>query len=602
MNDLELLREFEPILRFTHGELFLPCPVDQYVRQCELHLGSEATETSRLLTARGDVDLELLGGLRPPRSNHQHFLRFVDRPMEGRELARWFIREDRPVFNARGRLARVGLAIRALDSIFELISLLRGRVPGGTVAAAEQRYQRIRDHDASFPYYGRVIRGSGYITLQYLFFYVMNDWRTTFHGVNDHEADWEQVFIYLEDNGDCPRPLWVAGSVHEFPGQDLRRRWDDSFLTRQGNHPIIFPAAGSHANYLQPGEYLARYEIGILKPVTRSIDRIRQLWTRILRQGDPVMIGERIAGLLRFPYVDYARGDGVSIGPGENESWRPILLGTDDAWAEQYQGLWGLATSDPFEGESAPAGPKYNRDGTIRQTWSDPLGWSGLHKVATPSETHHLLQTRLGEVLGELHDVEEGIASLEVSLPQLGLEVESLRRSEVFHSILDERQWALSQAESELDALVERRSELIQTAEAIQLHIERIDAGDLGDPTSHIRQFHVPLSREDIQESRLVETWAAVSVGLLLLGFLAIRVFFPEIWIQAGGAMVVAFLAIDAALRRHLTNLLVGVSVVLALVSLGVLLYEFFFETVVIVIGLLSLLIIIDNFREIRGR
>ncbi|MEZ4572427.1 MAG: hypothetical protein R2849_19350 [Thermomicrobiales bacterium] len=447
-----------------------------------------------------------------------------------------------------------------------------------------------------------MLRRSGYIVLHYHLFYTMNDWRTSFHGVNDHEADWEQIFIYLEDCEDEPRPLWVAGSVHEFSGQDLRRRWDDPVLLRRGDHPIVFAAAGSHANYLQPGEYLARYEVGILKPVSRFVDQVRRLWTEILRQGDPTKIGDRIAGLLRFPYVDYARGDGLSVGPGEEIEWTPVVLSPEDGWAENYQGLWGLSTSDPFEGESAPAGPKFNRDGTIRKTWSDPIGWTGLHKVATPGESRGMLQTRLGEVLEELRITEFDIAELESQLPQLGLEVEALQRSEVFHSILDERQRALTAAESSLDALVAKRSELVQTAEAIQLHIERIDDGDYGDPTSHIRQFHTPLSREEIQESRIVETWAAVSVGLLLLGFALILVFFPQIWITAAGGMVIAFFAIDAALRRHLTDLLVASSVLLALVSLGVLVYEFFFETVVTVVTLLSLLVIIDNFREIRGR
>jgi hypothetical protein len=27
----------------------------------------------------------------------------------------------------------------------------------------------------------------------------MNDWRSTFGGVNDHEADWEQVTVFLPD-------------------------------------------------------------------------------------------------------------------------------------------------------------------------------------------------------------------------------------------------------------------------------------------------------------------------------------------------------------------------------------------------------------------
>lgn len=601
MNDLELLREFEPILRFTHGELFFPCPVDRYVEHCQLLLGTSDEGPDRLLAERGEVCLDTLATLRPPPAGAQHFLRFVDRPLEGREMARWLIREDRPVFSARGRLARVGIGIRTLDSLFEVLSLLRGRVPGGTVAAAERRYQQIRRQSPQFPYYGRVVRRGGYITLHYLFFYAMNDWRSTFHGVNDHEADWEQVFVYLEETQDGPRPLWVAGSVHDFPGQDLRRRWDDPFLMRWGNHPIIFAAAGSHANYFQPGEYLARYEVGLLKPISRFVDQVRRLWTQFLRQGDPTF-GERIAGLLRFPYVDYARGDGLAIGPGEEHEWTPVLLTPEDGWVERYQGLWGLATSDPFEGESAPAGPKYNRDGTIRQTWSDPVGWTGLHKVAPPSVARRVLESRLGEVFVELRAVDIEIDQLEESLPQLGIEVEALQRSEVFRSILDDRQRALAEGEQRLRALMQRRAELIQTAEAIQLHIERIEAGDLGDPTSHIRQFHVPLTKEELHESRLAETWAAVSVGLLLLGFVGIVVFFPQVWLIAAGGMVVAFVAIDAALRRKLVDVLVGGSVVLALISLGVLLYEFFLEAVVVVFVLLSLLIIIDNFRELRGR
>jgi hypothetical protein len=602
LNDLELLRAYEPILRFTHGELFFPCSVAGYVERCSLHLAGTDGNQAELIAPRGELDVCCLGNVQPPPAGRQLYLRLVERPLEGRELARWLIREERPVFDARGRLARVGLGIRALDSLFEIVSLLRGRVPGGTVAAAERAYQAIRRKHPGFPYYGRVIRQGDYITLHYLYFYAMNDWRTTFHGVNDHEADWEQVFIYLEETPGGSRPVWIAGSVHEFDGQDLRRRWDDPVLTLRGNHPVIFPAAGSHANYLQPGEYLARYEVGILKPVSRFVDRVRRLWTQSLRQGDPAMIGERIAGLLRFPYVDYARGDGKVIGAGELESWQPIVINAQERWIEHYQGLWGLATTDPFEGESAPAGPKYNRDGSIRQSWADPLGWTGLHKVAPPGVARSLLETRLGEIFEEIRVVDAEIVQLEDSLPQLGLEVEALQRSESYQSILEERQRALLQDEVRLDHLIKRRSDLLQTSEAIELHIRRIDEGDLGDATAHIRQLHVPLSAEELHESRIVETWAAVSVGLLLLGFVGIVVFFPRIWIVGAAGMVVAFIAIDTALRRHLADLLVASSVILALISLGVLLYEFFLETVIVVFVLLSLLIIVDNFRELRGR
>jgi hypothetical protein len=100
-----------------------------------------------------------------------------------------------------------------------------------------------------------------------------------------------------------------------------------------------------------------------------------------LRQGDPDNSPGNIADLFRIPFVDYARGDGISIGPGGDKNWTPALLDPVPGWADDYRGLWGFYAKDPVSGENAPAGPKFNRDGTIRRSWHNPLGWSGLQKV-----------------------------------------------------------------------------------------------------------------------------------------------------------------------------------------------------------------------------
>ena len=42
-----------------------------------------------------------------------------------------------------------------------------------------------------------MLRSGGYTVLQYWYFYPFNDWRSTFYGVNDHEADWETISVYL---------------------------------------------------------------------------------------------------------------------------------------------------------------------------------------------------------------------------------------------------------------------------------------------------------------------------------------------------------------------------------------------------------------------
>ena len=60
-----------------------------------------------------------------------------------------------------------------------------------------RRYDAIRERDPRIVYHGRVVRDGGWVVLHYLFFYAMNDWRSTFDGANDHEADWEQCFVVL---------------------------------------------------------------------------------------------------------------------------------------------------------------------------------------------------------------------------------------------------------------------------------------------------------------------------------------------------------------------------------------------------------------------
>jgi hypothetical protein len=47
--------------------------------------------------------------------------------------------------------------------------------------------------------------------LQYWYFCAFNDWRSTYFGVNDHEADWATIAVYLvrddaADDGTLPHP------------------------------------------------------------------------------------------------------------------------------------------------------------------------------------------------------------------------------------------------------------------------------------------------------------------------------------------------------------------------------------------------------------
>ena len=146
---------------------------------------------------------------------------------------------------------------------------------------------------------------------------------------------------------------------------------------------MIYVGAGSHASYYAPGEYLTELTLPCLH---RS-----QGWPGhphfLENKAWPVRGGWRRedggSGYFSIPFVDYARGDGLSVGEGETgRGMNRAHLGPTPDWVSGYRGLWGLYARDPFEGEDAPAGPMYNRDKSVSRAWYDPVGWAGLDKVA----------------------------------------------------------------------------------------------------------------------------------------------------------------------------------------------------------------------------
>ena len=195
--DIELLRRFEPIVRFTQGEQFFPMDVERYVEACSLWVQRPKEEAACLIPSEALA----LDNLVQPFSDEFgtiHFLKLTE-PLSAAEVARYRLkktrenRESQTVFHAgRGRLARVGYISRLIDALFSVTLLARGRVPGDTAAAAAITYEQMQSQKEAYSYHGRVVRQNGWIVLQYWYFYMFNNWRSSFFGANDHEADWSQ--------------------------------------------------------------------------------------------------------------------------------------------------------------------------------------------------------------------------------------------------------------------------------------------------------------------------------------------------------------------------------------------------------------------------
>ncbi|HKD33495.1 MAG TPA: hypothetical protein VKB73_08505 [Gaiellaceae bacterium] len=92
----------------------------------------------------------------------------------------------------------------------------------------------------------------GKLALQYWLFYVFNDWN------NLHEGDWEMIQLVFDAATAAQAlerpPVEVGYSQHE--GAE-RAAWNDDKLERvDGTHPVVHPAAGSHANFFGEALYL----------------------------------------------------------------------------------------------------------------------------------------------------------------------------------------------------------------------------------------------------------------------------------------------------------------------------------------------------------
>jgi len=612
-SDRELLRAYEPVLRYTAGELFLPTSVDAYLARCSLwaddgggrHRRAEQLIPAGLLTP----DRLAKAGLRY--RGRQLYVRFVQEQLTRAEVAAWR-REDRPRLRGKARFAAVGVLARLIDALVRLSLLVRGRVPGGLVAAAHRLGASVMADPgeaggtgAVRTYYGRVVRTAGYTVLQYWYFYAFNDWRSTFYGVNDHEADWEAVAVYLvEDVGSIDsgepagalRPAWVAASSHELTGPDLRRRWDDPLLHREGDHPVVYPGAGSHSGAFVPGDYVVSVELPALRRIVGRLQKVRRRllpWT-----------AEPGAGAFALPFVDYARGDGVAIGPDHEMSWRVEQVDDDTPWVRDFRGLWGLDTHDPFGGERAPAGPRYSRTGALRASWADPLGWVGLAAVpATPVEEEAHLEARIAAVDADLGALDVEIDAERTAVRGLTAQARSLDAAADTRALRRERVAELERRERALAGLAARRTALAEERAAHAAYL----AGprEPGPPDAHLRHPHLPYaSRADLR-SRFLRVWAAVSTPVLVLGLggLLAR---PSIPVLAGFVtFLVVFGVVEAIGRRRVlafaTVLGAAALWIAAVVGLILALLSSWHLVLAGLLAVLALILLVVNVRELRS-
>lgn len=197
--------------------------------------------------------------------------------------------------------------------------------------------------------YARIATEPGFssLSLQYWFFYYFNDWN------NKHEGDWEGIELIFAASDPAhalaQQPVSVTYTQHS---RGQRAKWTSKLLHKDGDHPIVYVAAGSNSNQMSRGTFIGKGEQGS----GFGCDDTTQAKTLV----EPVVV-----------FV-----------PGENDGGPSIA-----PW-QYYGGQWGEKARGENDG---PTGPN------TTLMWQRPISWS---EEQTASALHLPGDTTVGGGVG----------------------------------------------------------------------------------------------------------------------------------------------------------------------------------------------------------
>jgi hypothetical protein len=270
-------------------------------------------------------------------------------------------------------------------------------------------------------------------------------------------------------------------------------------------------------------------------------------------------------------------------------------------WVSQYRGLWGLFAKDPISGENAPAGPMYNRDGSPRGSWYDPLGFAGLDKVAPPPDALRLLQENCAEITGRQVELESLVPRKALELQGLGIKLKGMEGNPHLakqYQALEKKMVALVE---EVKGLRREYSENAALLQGLTDRLKRHRQGVKDDPQAHIRHMAVPVKTTLMRFDRIGETWAAISLSLLLFGIVAL-ILFGQNYVGAGLVIIVLlFIVLESILRGAFIQTVAQITALLALICAVILFFHFWFWILIAALLAAATFLLLQRLRELTA-
>jgi hypothetical protein len=185
-----------------------------------------------------------------------------------------------------------------------------------------------------------------------------------------------------------------------------------------------------------------------------------------------------------------------------------------------------------------------------------------------------VLGTRLKGMEENPHLAKE-YAALEKAITSLAGEVRSLRREQSENSAI-------------LQSLVQK--------------LERIKAGIQDNPRAHIRHLAVPDDPTQVLRfDRAAETWAAISLSLLMFA-IAVLIFFAPKYIWAGLMIIlILFVVAESFLRGAFVETVGRITLILAMIATVILFIHFWKWIIVAALVVMGTSLMLQRLRELTG-
>lgn len=199
-----------------------------------------------------------------------------------------------------------------------------------------EKWGRRITEDLAPTAYARVVtepEKPGQLALQYWFYYVFNDFN------NLHEGDWEMIQLNFAASGVeealDQNPTALGYSQHS--GAEKADWGEEKLAVVDGTHPVVYPAAGSHANYFTSTLFLGRSAaqgVGCDDTTGPSRDLRPQVRTIPTEPEDYLEEYEWLGFEGRWGELQPSFFNGPT-GPNEKRQWTEPISWSEDSWRDK---------------------------------------------------------------------------------------------------------------------------------------------------------------------------------------------------------------------------------------------------------------------------